>query len=76
MVDAIHVFNGEKVIEKFETLINPKQPIPRFIQAFTGITNEMVAEAPTFEDVAKKIHQLLEENIFVAHNVNFDFSFK
>jgi len=72
---AIHVFDGEKVIEKFETLINPKQPIPRFIQAFTGITDEMVKEAPVFEEVAKRIFQLLEENIFVAHNVNFDFSF-
>ncbi|RYY00367.1 MAG: DNA polymerase III subunit epsilon, partial [Gammaproteobacteria bacterium] len=40
---SIHVFDGEKVVEKFETLINPGKTIPRYIQAFTGITNEMVA---------------------------------
>ena len=72
---AIYVFDGEKVIEKFETLINPGQPIPRYIQAFTGITNEMVADAPRFEDVARPIYNLLRENIFIAHNVNFDYSF-
>lgn len=72
---AIHVFDGEKVIEKFETLVNPGQLIPRYIQAFTGITDEMVANAPVFEEVAESVHRILSENIFVAHNVNFDFSF-
>lgn len=72
---AIHVFDGEKVIETFETLINPGQPIPRYIQAFTGITDEMVAKAPRFEEVAGPIHRILTQNIFIAHNVNFDFSF-
>jgi len=72
---AIHVFDGKKVIEKFETLINPLQPIPRYIQAFTGITDKMVANAPRFDEVAEKIHSILCENIFIAHNVNFDFSF-
>jgi DNA polymerase-3 subunit epsilon len=41
----------------------------------TGITDEMVASAPSFEDVAEKLYQLLEDKIFVAHNVNFDYSF-
>ena len=72
---AIYIYDGEKVIEKFETLINPCQPIPRYIQSFTGITDEMVSNAPIFENVAGKIHQLLNENIFIAHNVNFDYSF-
>jgi DNA polymerase-3 subunit epsilon len=72
---AIHVFDGNRVIKKFESLINPLQPIPRYIQAFTGITDEMVATAPVFEDVAGKIYELLNENIFIAHNVNFDYSF-
>lgn len=72
---AIYVFDGEKVIEKFETLVNPGQPIPRYIQAFTGITDEMVADAPRFEDVARPVYNLLRENIFIAHNVNFDYSF-
>ena len=72
---AIYVFDGKKVIEKFETLINPGQPIPRYIQSFTGITDEMVANAPGFEKVAEKIALLLNENVFIAHNVNFDYSF-
>jgi DNA polymerase-3 subunit epsilon len=72
---AILIFDGKKVTGKFETLINPGQPIPRFIQSMTGITNEMVAEAPRFEEVAETIFELLKENIFIAHNVNFDYSF-
>lgn len=72
---SIHIFDGNKVIEKFETLINPQQPIPRYIQAMTGITDEMVADAPLFEEVAESIYTLLNDKIFVAHNVNFDYSF-
>ncbi|TBR19891.1 MAG: 3'-5' exonuclease [Chitinophagaceae bacterium] len=72
---AIYVFDGEKIVENFETLINPEKYIPQRIQQFTGITNAMVAQAPTFNKVAATIHQLLCQNIFVAHNVNFDYSF-
>ena len=72
---AIHVFDGNKVVKKFESLINPLQPIPRYIQSFTGISDDMVATAPVFEDVAHEIFELLKENIFIAHNVNFDYSF-
>jgi len=72
---AIFVFDGRQVVEKFESLINPGQPIPRYIQSFTGITDEMVAGAPPFEQVAPKVFELLNENIFIAHNVNFDYSF-
>ena len=72
---AIYVFDGKRIIDKFETLINPRQPIPRYIQSFTGITDEMVANAPEFEQVAGKIYELLNENVFIAHNVNFDYSF-
>jgi len=72
---SIHIFDGEKVVEKFETLINPGQPIPRYIQAFTGIDDTMVADAPKFKEVAAKVHSLLQDKIFIAHNVNFDYSF-
>ncbi len=72
---SIHVFDGNKVVEIFETLVNPRQPIPYYIQAMTGITNDMVKEAPLFEKVAEKIYGLLQNKIFVAHNVNFDYSF-
>ena len=72
---SIHVYDGEKVVETFETLINPQQPIPYFIQAMTGITDSMVSDAPLFEEVAEKIFSILQNNIFVAHNVSFDYSF-
>ncbi len=72
---AIRIFDGEKVVEQYETLINPGQVIPKYIQAFTGITNEMVADAPYFEEVAEQVFTLLQGNVFVAHNVNFDYSF-
>ena len=72
---SIHVFDGEKVTERFETLINPGQPIPHYITAMTGISDKMVADAPAFEEVAEKVHQILHDKIFIAHNVSFDYSF-
>lgn len=72
---SIHVFDGTTVVEKFESLINPGQPIPYYIQAMTGITDKMVAGAPRFEEVAEKVFSILHDKIFIAHNVNFDYSF-
>lgn len=72
---AIYIHNGTEIVQHFETLINPVQIIPRYIQALTGITNEMVQDAPVFETAASKIFELLQGRIFVAHNVNFDYSF-
>lgn len=72
---AIYIHNGEKVVDHFHSLINPNQKIPVYITALTGINNAMVASAPGFEEVAEEIYQLLHNKIFVAHNVNFDFSF-
>jgi DNA polymerase III subunit epsilon len=72
---AIVLHNGNEVEGKFHTLINPGVSIPRYITALTGISNEMVYAAPRFEEVAKNIYQLLADRIFVAHNVNFDYSF-
>jgi DNA polymerase III subunit epsilon len=72
---AIFVHDGERVIKHFESLINPHQLIPRYICSLTGITNEMVADAPSFEQVAEIVYDLLKDNVFVAHNVNFDYSF-
>lgn len=68
-------FDGEKVLETYTTLINPEKSIPPFITRLTGIDNSMVSEAPYFYEVAKKIVQMTEGNIFVAHNVFFDFNF-
>ncbi len=72
---SILIYDGDEVIEKFETLVNPNCAIPPYITALTGISNEMVENAPEFKAVADRIYQLLQNKIFVAHNVNFDFSF-
>jgi len=72
---AINIHDGNEIVESYTTLINPKQPIPVYITALTGIDNNMLSDAPTFDDVALQIYQLLNDKIFVAHNVNFDYSF-
>lgn len=72
---CIHIFDGMEIVESYETLINPGKPIPNYIQGMTGITDEMVEDAPTFSQVAGKIYTLLSDRIFIAHNVNFDYSF-
>jgi DNA polymerase-3 subunit epsilon len=72
---AICIHDGKKVTQRYSTLVNPGRDIPVYIRALTGITNEMVQDAPPFEDVAADIYHLLHGNVFVAHNVNFDFSF-
>jgi len=72
---AICIHNGKKVIERYSTLVNPHREIPIYISALTGITNDMVQNAPPFEDVAHDVYHLLNNKTFVAHNVNFDYSF-
>src|SRR5690606_5037637 len=72
---AILVQNGSEVVEQFESLITPQCPIPLSIQALTGITDQMAADSPTFTDLAPQIYKLLCDRVFVAHNVNFDYSF-
>lgn len=72
---CIHLHDGEKVFKQYETLINPQAPIPYYITGLTGITNEMVKHAPPFSAVAKEIFELLNNRVFVAHSVNFDYSF-
>jgi DNA polymerase-3 subunit epsilon len=72
---AVIIHDGNKVVKHFETLINPQQNIPRYITALTGIDNYMVQDAPAFEEVASVLYELLNDKIFVAHNVNFDYSF-
>lgn len=72
---AIIIHDGVEIIDRFETLVNPQKEIPLPIFALTGINNEMVWHAPIFDDVAEKVFSLLNGRIFVAHNVNFDYSF-
>nr|MBK9650779.1 GIY-YIG nuclease family protein [Bacteroidota bacterium] len=72
---CILIHDGHKVIHRYDTLINPQISIPPFIQSYTNITNEMVSNAPVFGDVASDIFDLLHDKIFVAHSVNFDYTF-
>jgi DNA polymerase-3 subunit epsilon len=72
---AILISDGKSILDSYTTLVNPLQPIPLFIEKLTGISDEMVSNAPTFSAIAKEVHELLQDKIFVAHNVNFDYSF-
>jgi len=72
---AVYVHDGSKVIREFTSLINPERTIPYFITSLTGITNEMVAGAPKFYEIARQLVEVMDGCIFVAHNVNFDYHF-
>lgn len=72
---AIAFVQNKKIINQFSTLINPHETIPRNIVQLTGITQDMVQGAPSFEDIAASVHTMLSGTIFVAHNVNFDLPF-
>ena len=72
---AIILFDGENILEEFQSLVNPERSIPSNITRITGITNEMVADAPKFYEIAKKVIEMTEGAIFVAHNVRFDYQF-
>ena len=73
-VAAIRVEDGE-ITDEFSTLINPGTYVPRAITALTGITNEDIVGAPSFDMVADRFTEIMEGATFVAHNVRFDYSF-
>jgi DNA polymerase-3 subunit epsilon len=72
---AIYLHDGKEITGEFVSLVNPEKNIPYFITNLTGITNEMVEDAPRFYEIAKKIVELTEGRTFVAHNSRFDYSF-
>ena len=72
---AVLIHDGKSVISEYSTLINPECRIPHHISALTGITNEMVADAPKFFEIARHLVELTADCIFVAHNVAFDYGF-
>ena len=72
---AIIVTDGEKEIERYSTLVNPERRIDPYVQRLTGITNRLVAESPRFFEVAKKVVEMTENRILVAHNSSFDYPF-
>ena len=67
--------SGGKIVDEFVTLVNPEIPIPRFVIALTGITNDMVKQAPLFAEVAPQWLEFVEEAVLIAHNAPFDTNF-
>lgn len=72
---AILIHDGESITREYEILLNPGHAIPTHITGLTGIDNFMVRNSPRFDQILDEIWELLEGRVFVAHNVNFDFSF-
>jgi DNA polymerase-3 subunit epsilon len=72
---AIYLHDGNQITGEFISLVNPERNIPYFITNLTGITNEMVEDAPRFYEIAKTVVELTEGCTFVAHNARFDYSF-
>lgn len=70
---AIFLFDGRRIVDQFITLVRPDVPIPPFVQKLTGIREHDVRTAPRFHEVAKRIVQMTEGAVFVAHNAPFDY---
>jgi len=70
---AIHRFDGEDVVDSFISLINPEQAIQPFVVQLTGINDKMLRNAPKFYEVAKRILEITQDCIIVAHNAEFDY---
>jgi len=73
-VGLVRVQDGE-LVEEWSSLVNPERPIPAYIEAYTGISNQMVADAPRFADIAALVRDKLRGAVFVAHSARFDYSF-
>ena len=70
---AIYKFDGHEVIDQFISLVNPEKPIQPFVVKLTGINNAMLRSAPKFYEVAKRIIEITEGCVIVAHNASFDY---
>lgn len=73
-IGAVRV-EGGKITQEYSQLLQPDQRVPAFITKLTGITDEMLWEAPRFADIRHELDLLLSDAVFVTHNVNFDYSF-
>lgn len=73
-IGCIKIRDGE-IVDKYQTLVKPPDPIPYFIECMTGIKNEMVADAPSFIEISQSVWDFLKDEIIVGHNVSFDINF-
>lgn len=69
---AIYKFDGHEIVDQFISLVNPERKIQPFVVNLTGINNDMLRNAPKFYEVAKRIVEITEGCILVAHNAKFD----
>ena len=70
---AIHKFDGDKVVDQFISLVNPEKEIQPFVVNLTGISNKMLQTAPKFHEVAKRVVEITQDTVLVAHNAQFDY---
>ncbi|OWP86778.1 exonuclease [Flavobacterium covae] len=70
---AIYKFDGHEVVDQFISLVNPEIPIQPFVVKLTGINNTMLRSAPKFYEIAKRIIEITDGCIIVAHNASFDY---
>ncbi len=70
---AIYRFDGHDIVDRFMSLINPEREIQPFVSKLTGINNKMLRTAPKFHEVAKRIIEITEGAVVVAHNAQFDY---
>ncbi|WP_310377568.1 exonuclease domain-containing protein [Flavobacterium sp.] len=70
---AIYKFDGHEIVDQFISLVNPEIPIQPFVVKLTGINNEMLRAAPKFFEVAKRIIEMTNDAVIVAHNASFDY---
>lgn len=73
-IGALKVENGI-IIDKYQTLVKPENEIDEYVEELTGITNEMLADAPKPETILTDIIDFIGDNVLVGHNVNFDINF-
>lgn len=70
---AIYKFDGHEIVDQFISLVNPEKPIQPFVVKLTGINNAMLRSAPKFYEIAKRIIEITQDCIVVAHNASFDY---
>ncbi len=72
---GIAVLEGGRIVDRYQSLINPRMPIPWQIEDLTGITDDMVRSAPGAPEVMSEVHDFIGEMRLVAHNASFDRGF-
>ena len=70
---AIHRYDGVDIVDSFISLVNPEKEIQPFVVNLTGINNKMLRNAPKFYEIAKRIIEITENCVLVAHNSSFDY---